>query len=265
VATLHVRNVPDELYEALRRCAEAEGRSIGAQVIVIVEDALARPGPRRLLGLRRRVGRRRGFFTRFTEPARTAVVRAEEEARALKHNYVGTEHLLLGVAGMSDDVGAKALELLGIQPAAVRAEVVRAIGEGDEQPGAQVPFTPRAKKVLELSLREALALGNDYIGTEHILLGLAAEEEGVAARILRERGAGADAIRAAVLQLLSSRVVADPEAELDPREWEYRAEALTGSAESWTEQMNALAADGWELFAITREEAENRAVFRRAA
>ena len=123
-----------------------------------------------------------GMFERFTDRARRVVVLAQEEARMLNHDYIGTEHILLGLIHEGEGVAAKALESLGISLEAVRQQVEEIIGQGQQAPSGHIPFTPRAKKVLELSLREALQLGHNYIGTEHILLGLIREGEGVAAR-----------------------------------------------------------------------------------
>src|SRR6266508_4208248 len=120
------------------------------------------------------------MFERFTERARQAVVLAQDEARTLKHNYVGTEHILLGLLREEEGAGARVLESLGVRLEEVRAQVARIVGQGDEVTNGQIPFTPRAKKVLELSLREALSLGHNYIGTEHLLLGVIRENEGVA-------------------------------------------------------------------------------------
>jgi ATP-dependent Clp protease ATP-binding subunit ClpC len=142
------------------------------------------------------------MFERFTERAHRAVVFAQEEARALSHNYVGTEHLLLGLLRERDGLAAHALESLEITIDEVRAQVARIVGQGDEATAGRIPFTPRAKKVLELALREALSLGHNYIGTEHVLLGLAREDEGVGARILRDLGADADRIRDEVVRML---------------------------------------------------------------
>ena len=124
------------------------------------------------------------MFERFTDRARRVVVLAQEEARMLNHNYIGTEHILLGLIHEGEGVAAKALESMGISLDAVRAQVEEIIGQGQQAPSGHIPFTPRAKKVLELSLREALQLGHNYIGTEHILLGLIREGEGVAAQVL---------------------------------------------------------------------------------
>jgi hypothetical protein len=146
------------------------------------------------------------MFERFTDRARRVVVLAQEEARLLNHNYIGTEHILLGLIHEGQGVAAKALETLGISLEAVRGEVGEIIGQGDQAPSAHIPFTPRAKKVLELSLREALELGHNYIGTEHILLGLVREGQGVAAQVLVKQGAGLEQVRQAVVQLLSGYV-----------------------------------------------------------
>src|SRR5438046_7944084 len=137
------------------------------------------------------------MFERFTEQARQVVVLAQEEARALKHNYIGTEHLLLGLLREEKGLAAQALESLDITVEEVRAQVVLIVGPGDEVTTGQIPFTPRAKKVLDLSLREALLLGHTYIGTEHILLGIARENEGVASRILLDFDVDAASGRAA--------------------------------------------------------------------
>jgi ATP-dependent Clp protease ATP-binding subunit ClpC len=143
------------------------------------------------------------MFERFTDRARRVVVLAQEEARMLNHNYIGTEHILLGLIHEGEGVAAKALESLGIALEGVRAQVEEIIGQGQQSPSGHIPFTPRAKKVLELSLREALQLGHNYIGTEHILLGLIREGEGVAAQVLVKLGADLNRVRQQVLQLLS--------------------------------------------------------------
>ncbi len=143
------------------------------------------------------------MFERFTDRARRVVVLAQEEARLLNHNYIGTEHILLGLIHEGEGVAAKALESLGISLEAVRAQVEEIIGHGGSTPSGHIPFTPRAKKVLELSLREALQLGHNYIGTEHILLGLIREGEGVAAQVLVKLGADLSRVRQQVIQLLS--------------------------------------------------------------
>ncbi len=143
------------------------------------------------------------LFERFTERARQVVVLAQDEARALKHNYIGTEHILLGLLREEEGLAARVLESLDITVEEVRAQVARIVGQGEEVTTGQIPFTPRAKKVLELALREALSLGHNYIGTEHILLGLVRENEGVAARILLDFDADAEKIRNEIIRMLS--------------------------------------------------------------
>ena len=142
------------------------------------------------------------MFEKFTDKARRVVVLAQEEAKSLNHNYIGTEHILLGLIHEGEGVAAKALEALGISQEAVRDQVKEIIGQGQQPPTGHIPFTPRAKKVLELSLREALQLGHSYIGTEHLLLGLIKEGEGVAAQVLTKLGADTNKVRAQVQQML---------------------------------------------------------------
>ena len=142
------------------------------------------------------------MFERFTERARRVVVLAQDEARMLNHDWIGTEHLLLGLIEEGGGVAARALESLGISLDAVRRQVEEIIGRGEQAPPEHMPFTPRAKKVLELALREARALGHDYIGTEHILLGLIREGDGVAAQVLVRLGADLNRAREQVIQLL---------------------------------------------------------------
>ena len=143
------------------------------------------------------------MFERFTDRARRVVVLAQDEARGLKHNYIGTEHLLLGLISEGEGVAAKALETMGIKGEAVRASVIEIIGEGEKPVEGHIPFTPRAKRVFELSLREALQLGHNYIGTEHLLLGLLREGEGVAAQVLTNLGGDLSSVRQTVMQMLS--------------------------------------------------------------
>src|SRR5499425_2737093 len=142
------------------------------------------------------------MFERFTDRARRVVVLGQEEAQELGHGYIGTEHILLGLLRESDGVAARALESLGISLEAVRQQVQEIIGRGEGMPSGHIPFTPRAKKVLELSLREALQFGHDYIGTEHILLGLVREGDGVAAQVLVQLGADLPNVRAQVIKVL---------------------------------------------------------------
>ncbi len=150
------------------------------------------------------------MFERFTERARQVVVLAQEEARRLNHNYIGTEHILLGLIHEGEGVAAKALESLGISLDAVRQQVEEIIGQGQQAPSGHIPFTPRAKKVLELSLREAQQLGHNYIGTEHILLGLIREGDGVAAQVLVKLGADLNRVRQQVIQQLHGHQAEEP-------------------------------------------------------
>ena len=143
------------------------------------------------------------MFERFTDRARRVVVLAQEEARLLNHDYIGTEHILLGLVHEEQGVAARALTELDISLEAVRTEVKEIVGQGQSPPTGHIPFTPRAKKVLELSLREAIQLGHNYIGTEHILLGVIREGEGVAAQVLIRLGAGLDRVRQQVVQVLA--------------------------------------------------------------
>ena len=149
------------------------------------------------------------MFERFTDRARRVVVLAQEEARMLNHNYIGTEHLLLGLIHEGNGVAATALESLGISLDAVRQQVEEIIGQGQQAPSGHIPFTPRAKKVLELSLREATQLGQDHIGTEHILLGLIREGDGVAAQVLVKLGADLNRVRQQVIKLVHGRAGED--------------------------------------------------------
>jgi ATP-dependent Clp protease ATP-binding subunit ClpA len=163
------------------------------------------------------------MLERFTDQARRVVVLAEEEARMLNHNWIGTEHILLGLIREDDGVAAKALESLGISLQPVRAQVEEVIGHGQQVPSEVIPFTPRSKKVLELSLRESLQLRHNYIGTEHILLGLIREGDGVAAQVLVKLGADLNRVRQQVIQLTSGQ---QPQpGRLPPREGAPAAEA----------------------------------------
>ena len=151
------------------------------------------------------------MFELFTDRARRVVALAQAEARLLNHNYIGTEHILLGLVRDGDGVAAKALELLNITLEGIRRQVEEIIGRGQAAPTGHIPFTPRAKKVLELSYHERLLLGHNYIGTEHILLGLIREGEGVAAQVLQKLGADLDRVRQIVIQLLSGYTAAKAE------------------------------------------------------
>jgi ATP-dependent Clp protease ATP-binding subunit ClpC len=166
-------------------------------------------------------------FEKFTERARQVVVLAQEEARMLKHNYIGTEHILLGLLREEAGVAAQVLKSLDITVERVRPEVMRIVGSGEEAVSRQIPFTPRVKRVLELALREALSLGHNYIGTEHILLGLARENEGVAVRILLDFDADCETIRNAVMRTLTELPAPGPEQNPRPSTEEAAADDPT--------------------------------------
>jgi ATP-dependent Clp protease ATP-binding subunit ClpA len=208
------------------------------------------------------------MFERFTDRARRVVVLAQEEARMLNHHYVGTEHILLGLIHEGEGVAAKALESLGIGLETVREKVTEIIGRGEQPPSGHIPFTPRSKKVLELSLREALQLGHNYIGTEHILLGMMSEGQGVGAQVLVRLGADLDGVRQQVTQVLhehGSRTESSQPSERPSRTGEtssrsgerQRTEAgssrVAGPREFWlTEIQDALAKIADRLTAIER-------------
>ena len=192
------------------------------------------------------------MFERFTEQARQVVVLAQDEARSLSHDYIGTEHLLLGLLREEEGIATRVLGSLDMTLEAVRARVAGIVGRGDGSvTTGQVPFTPRAKKVLELALREALSLGHDYIGTEHILLGLVRENEGVAAQVISSFGHDAETVRVEVIRLLSGtgRSVVHPVAAAWPR-----AESLppdySGARRPWFLAPPVLLVTGWLLFAL---------------
>ena len=157
------------------------------------------------------------MFERFTERARRAVVLAQEEARKLDHGFIGTEHLLLGLIREGEGVAAKALESLGISLKTVREQVVARVGRGQRPPSGHIPFTERAKRVLELSLRESGQLGHRYIGTEHVLLAIVREGDGIAAQVLTGLGADLDRVRQQVIELLHGRTSEGPRSGPSPR------------------------------------------------
>ena len=175
------------------------------------------------------------MFERFTERARRVVVLAQEESRLLGHNYIGTEHLLLGLLAEQDGVAALALESLNVTLEAAREQVLEIIGPGQSQPSGHIPFTPRAKKILELSLREALTMGSQVIDTQHLLLGLVDEGDGVGAQILQRLDATAQAVRETVARLINAEPEAavvtgpgsEPRAVSVSRQVRIRVDALT--------------------------------------
>jgi ATP-dependent Clp protease ATP-binding subunit ClpC len=162
------------------------------------------------------------MFERFTERARQVVVLAQDEARALRHDYIGTEHLLLGLLREEEGLGARVLGRLGIEIDAVRAVVRSRVGEGEEEASGQIPFTPHAKETLELSLREALSLGHKFIGTEHLLLGFVRQGEGIGVEILEQLGASPAAVREEVLRMLGGPGRSSPTPPQRPLEKKYR-------------------------------------------
>jgi ATP-dependent Clp protease ATP-binding subunit ClpC len=192
-------------------------------------------------------------FERFTERARQVVVLASDEARTLNHHYIGTEHLLLGLLREEEGLAARSLASLNVTLEEVRARVVRTVGAGDEPvTTGQIPFTPRAKKVLELALREALSLGHNYIGTEHVLLGLVLENKGVAARILLELDADDEKIRDEVVRMLGPHGRAAGTAAYQ-RSWPEAENVLHTARRSgrpWHRSALVLLVTGWLLFAL---------------
>ncbi len=266
MATLHARNVSDHLYEALRLRAEENGRSIGAEAIAILGDTLLRTLPGTVAhgpfraggpGLRRRSAGGGDFLSRFTPRGRRVLVAAQEEARALGHDYLGTEHLLLAALGVLESHTAKVLSLSGIQVEGVRAEVERVVGrgEGAREPGP-MPFTKRAKKTLELAIREALAVGLARIEPEHVLVALGGEGEGVAAQVLSSFGVDAPTLRGLLLSAPS--LAATVEARSAHKE--FCVLELEGDAHAWEAALNEAVADGYQLVQIV----ERRAILRLA-
>ena len=264
MATLHVRNVPDALYETLRGRAEKEGRSIGGQTVALLEEALGGES-REARVLRRRFRRlpRRDLKPgeRLGPGARQVLSAAQQEARALKHNYIGTEHLLLAILRDPEGPAARALAAQGIVFEGVRNRVAEEIGEGEEVTPGQIPFTPRTKKVLELAFREALETGEDLMEPQHILVAIAREGEGFAAEILAEHGADLRKLRGLVTYAAGHFPPAPGEIGPPwlPGGWEYQVVTLVGSAEDWTRRLNELAGEGWQLESVQPD----RAVFRR--
>jgi ATP-dependent Clp protease ATP-binding subunit ClpC len=191
------------------------------------------------------------MFERFTERARQVVVLAQDEARALGHNFIGTEHLLLGLLREEEGLGARVLDSFGVTLEEVRAQVARIVGQGDEQQTGQIPFTPRAKKTLELALREAISLGHDSIGTEHILLGLVRGDKGVGVDILRGFGVASDDAHQRVIELLRGRGTFGP--------WEHALEELNEPAEDWPSRLERWRAEGWEIVRVTVQRRRRRA------
>lgn len=258
MATLHVRNVPEELYEQLRARAEANGRSIGAEAVVLLAGGLGEQPRRVFPGRRRTTGT--GLFSRFTDRGRGVVVAAQEAARELGHDHVGTAHMLLGLVRVEEGIAASALQQLGIGEDLVRAELEARL-PATAEPAGQIPFDPGAKKALELALRESLALGQDYIGTEHVLLGILREGASLGAEILRSVEPDPERVRTVVLAMIPGtqqpQVVLEPRAPV--RRSSFRIVELEGDAADWERQLNDAAAEGFELVQLV----ERRAVLRR--
>ncbi len=200
---------------------------------------------------------------------------SQDESRAFRHNYIGTEHLLLGLLREEEGLAARVLESLEITLEEVRAQVARIVGHGDDVTSGQIPFTPRAKKVLELSLREALSLGHNYIGTEHILLGLVRENNGVAARILLDFDADAEKIRNEIIRMLSGPNRGSWEtqpggparpASAPPARWHFRIEPwpAPGGAEG-LELLESLGEEGWQIAGVVPSETGPEVIFQRRA
>lgn len=214
------------------------------------------------------------MFERFTERARQVVVLAQDEARMLHHGHIGTEHLLLGLLREEEGLAARALAILGVEIEQVRAEVIRSIGRGDQAPIGQMPFTPRAKQTLERSFQEAVALGHNYIGTEHLLLAVA-RSDGVAARLLSDLDADAEKLRETVHGLLSGEIsVSEMTASqittqhahglrADRAVWEYQFRPLADADALTVEWLNELGAEGWELVCTVESKDGIRAIFKR--
>ncbi|MBV9915949.1 MAG: Arc family DNA-binding protein [Solirubrobacterales bacterium] len=259
MSTLHVRNVPDDLYELLRDRAAAHDRSIGAETVQLLQETLsgsgaagARPAGRRfhLGGRRRSPGS--GTFARFAAGGRQVVLDAQEQARALGHDHVGTEHLLLGVLCADDEEPAvHGLRAVGLTAAAARAEVERLVGRGDTHRLGQLPFHPSAKQALELSLREAAQLRDGHIGPEHILLGVIAQGSGAGAEIVRAAEPDGEKLRAVIVRERHGAAFA-------PRTARFRVVQLKGDAAAWEAALNDAARSGYELAYVV----EGRAIFK---
>jgi Clp amino terminal domain, pathogenicity island component len=217
-------------------------------------------------------------FERFTERARQAVVLAQDEARAFKHDYIGTEHLLLGLLREEEGLAARVLGSLHVTLDEMREQVGMIVGRGDITVSGQIPFTPRSKKVLELALREALSLGHNYIGTEHILLGLIRENEGVATQMLLDCDVDAEKIRNRMIDLVPAlgRSLAMPRprpspglarrAPVKPLTWEYLVEHWPAEERApRTERLSALGAERWQLAAVVPGPETSEWVFQRPA
>ena len=201
------------------------------------------------------------MFERFAEDARRAVVHAQDEARQLRHNYIGTEHLLLGLLREEEGLAWRVLASFEVTLQKVRQEVIRIVGAGDQAAIGAIPFTPRAKKVLEHSLREALSLRQDSIGTEHVLLGLVREEQGVATRILLDLGVDADTLREHVIAGMAGRVAVSRTAQPRPK-FGYMVEEVSFD-EIETTRLDERLRRGWKFVGVASEGGRHRLIFKR--
>jgi plasmid stability protein len=251
IATLHVRNVPDRLYERLRRRAEANGRSIGAEAVALLDERLSPERARRGLRGARRRGRAAAMRAFSGSAAREVIEAASEEARALGQGHIGSEHLLLAL--LRDEAGAVAdiLGALGLGIDAVRAEVERGIDRGEAAPAGEIPFTPRAKKVLELALREAIAQDEEEVRRRHVALAIVQAGEGAAFELVRAAAPDLNELRRRLTD-------AHDEPALDEAP-PIRVVELTGAAGDWEAQLNEAGAAGYDVVAIV----ERRAILRR--
>jgi hypothetical protein len=260
MATLHVRNVPDDLYELLRERAAANDRSIGAETIQLLHERLALAGSGRAPRRFPMPGRRRpsgpGMFTRFTTEARQVVVAAQEHARELGHDHVGTEHLLVGLLDVAlDSPLGRALGELGLTPEHARGATERTSDRGRTAATGRIPFEPGTKQALELALREAVELGDAAIAPEHILLGILDQDTGKGAAILRGVEPDATVLRRCATEArrafgYSFRQMPQPS---------FRVLLLEGDAGAWEKQLNEAAALGYDLLDIV----DRHAILRR--
>lgn len=212
---------------------------------------------------------RHRVFESFTERARHVVVLAQDESRSFAHGYIGAEHLLLGLLREETGVAARALESLRLTLADVRQAVAQSVPPGNAEPSGQIPFTPEAKHVLEQALRESRALHHTHVGTEHILLALTTDEEGLATRILREHGTGTELIRSTVNRMLASSAQPDemrpaPRAGVRVPVWEYRLERAPSVGNISVDHLNVIGAEGWELTGVIPNPDETVLLFKRA-
>ena len=257
MATLHVRNFPDALYEALRVCAEQHGRSIGAETVQLVAQSMGGEAARASLQTRRRRATRRPF-QRFSRLGRSAVAAAQGEARALGHDHIGTEHLLLAILA-GEGLGGRALRALGLTREGARERIEAERGRGDAPAAGELPFAPETKKAFELALRESLGMRHGAIGTEHLVLGIAAEADSLGARMLLEAEPSREALRGLVVRESAAVTIEQVGSFLPGDTAEFRVVELTGDAAAWEHALNDAAEEDFELVEIV----DRRAIFRR--